>query len=145
MEGFLKIEPIWEDSEIFEVRFSASNGKFAGVVDCYTQRSRIADLGEKLTGFPKSVDSEVKFTTGERDDRSFISIKFFCTDGAGHISARTKICHNEYYSAKEHEYSSAEFDIAIEPAQIDKFVKSIERVATEKIGNATAEICAGES
>jgi len=145
MKGFLKIESIWEDDSLLEIKVVASNGKFSGEAECYTNRTTIAELGNSLIDFPNSLETIVEFTTGERDDLSFFSLKFYCGDGSGHIYMKVKICHNEGYSNKKGEQFSSVFEIPVEPSQIDKFVKSLNRIAIEELGSVSAEIRASNS
>ena len=140
MEGFLKLEPIWEDESLLEIRISATNGKFSGETECYTSRAEIAELGSALNGFPVSPDSKVEFKTGGNPNLSFFSLNFYCADSLGHVSVRVRINHNENYSSDEIERYSVEFDLRVEPSHIDRFVTLLDQVVKEELGSVTAEL-----
>ena len=139
MDSKLEIMSIWEDHDgLFEVRVKASNGLFSGTADCYTNRETIGELSEAIEGFPKSIDQEVRFTTGERDDLSFFSLFFKCKDGSGHVILRVKVAHIESYTnALDQKYIS-EFDILLEASAIDAFARSLNALSKSNLGAVKA-------
>ena len=139
MDSQLEITSIWEDDDgLFEVKVKASNGLFCGVADCYTNRGAIAGLSEALSGFPKSIDQEVRFTTGEREDLSFFSLFFKCKDGSGHVILRVKIAHIRVFTNASEEKYISEFDILLEASAIDVFTRSLDALSKSKQGAVTA-------
>lgn len=139
MDSKLEIKSIWEDKDgLFEVRVKASNRWFAGAADCYTNRSKIADLSEVIEGFPKTIDHEVRFTTGERDDISFFSLFFKCEDRHGSAIVRVKIAHIMVSTNANDENYISEFDIPVEAAAIDIFARQLNALSTANIGGVTA-------
>ena len=142
MKGFIRINSLWDNEESFGVRINASNGQFSGIADCYSTRDDIKELATLLTEYPRKIDSVVEFTTGESDNMSFFSLKFFCVDHSGHILVRVKMCHHLVYSngPSKSEHYMAEFDIPVEPWSIDQFVKTLMRVANDEVGGVLAEL-----
>ncbi|RNL64667.1 hypothetical protein [Zhongshania marina] len=140
MEQYLKIKSIWEDDSLFEVRVTASNGRFSGQADCYTNREHIGSLASLIEGFPTKVGQEVEFTTGESDDLSYFTLALKCIDGSGHITARVKVAHIVTYTNTPQEKDFAEFEFGIEASAIDTFVRNIKRLAKAKIGEINAKL-----
>lgn len=138
MDSKLEIISIWEDEDLFEVKVIASNGSFSGISDCYTNREEIAKLSEDIDGFPKSIDQEVCFTTGEREDLSYFSLFFKCRDGAGHVVLRVKVAHIVSYTNTAQVKDISEFDIQLEASAIDAFARSLNALSKSKLGSVNA-------
>ncbi len=141
MDSKLEITSIWEDDDgLFEVRVEASNGLFSGTADCYTDRETIGELSLAIEGFPKRIDQEVRFTTGERDDLSFFSLFFKCKDSSGHVILRVKVAHIESYTNASKERYISEFDIPLEASAIDVFARSLNALSKSKLGEVKATL-----
>jgi len=138
MNPIIEITSIWEDEHLFEVQFFASNGKFSGVVDCYTLRSEIEEFAKLITGFPKSLNDEVEFTTGPNDTMSYFSVVFRCIDNKGHVNVRVKVNHIVTYSNLPKENYFSEFDISVDPASIDRFTASLHELSKCELGTVKA-------
>ena len=61
MEAKLEIQSIWEDAGLFEIRVKGTDGKFAGEIECYTNRDAIEKLANQLIIFPKTIEDVVDF------------------------------------------------------------------------------------
>ncbi|WP_276680823.1 hypothetical protein [Thalassolituus oleivorans] len=140
MDPKISIESIWEDESVFEVKFQASSGGFAGIANCYTNRESIAELASSIEGFPKSIDQEVNFSSGESDNLSYFSLRFRCIDRSGHVSVRVKVAHIVTYTNKQKEFNVSEFDLAVEPAAVDLFSRSLETLSKAKLHEVKAEL-----
>jgi|APLak6261661892_1056031.scaffolds.fasta_scaffold93545_1 hypothetical protein len=140
MEHYLNIKSIWEDDDLFEIRVTASNSRFSGQADCYTNREHMGSLASLIDGFPKKMGQEVTFTTGESDDLSYFTISLKCIDHSGHVTARVKIAHIVTYSNAPQEKDIAEFQFGVEALAIDMFVRNIKRLATAQIGEVNATL-----
>ncbi|HEY6093449.1 MAG TPA: hypothetical protein VIU93_00715 [Gallionellaceae bacterium] len=138
MKSVLEIKSIWEDADLFEVRVFASNGRFSGTADCYTQRDEMANLAKLIEGFPRTLDQKVNFTTGESDTFSYFSINLSCVDGSGHVRARIKVANNVTYSNAPAECDLAEFDMNLEPVAIDNFSATLKILAAAELKQARA-------
>jgi hypothetical protein len=121
MNSFLEIVPIFDNDDFYAVEIKASNGQFAGGATCFTGREEITKLSEALKGFPKHLKDEVDFTTGEKDNSSYFTLKLKCKDSLGHLTMRIKIAHIVVYSTVLQERYISEFDIALTPATVDTF------------------------
>lgn len=138
MNKIIEIKSIWEDESLLEIKIFASNGIFSGAANCYTNRGKIKELGEMISGFPKSIEDKVDFTTGESDTSSFFSLSLKTLDGSGHIKVRVKIAHIQTFTNSEQENYLSEFDIPIEPAGIDNFSKQLIVLSKSNIGEYSA-------
>lgn len=138
MKSVIEISSIWEDESLFEVKISASNGKFGGEARCYTLRDEIQKLAGEIKDFPKSITSQVEFSTYSGDDFSYFTMKFTCMDGSGHISVRIKIADIVTYSNAPQTNSIAEFNIAVESAAIDSFSAALRELSKAPVGTVKA-------
>lgn len=134
----IKICSVWEDESLFEIRITATNGRFAGETCCYTLREEIRKLAQEIKGFPKSVTDQVYFSTYSTDHFSYFAIKFTCVDSSGHTSVRIKIAEIVTYSNASQVNNIAEFDIAVEPAAIDDFSNSLSELSKTPLGKVKA-------
>ncbi len=137
-ESVIEISSVWEDESLFEVRITASNGKFTGEARCYTIRDEIQKLASAIKGFPKSLSDQVEFSTYSSNDFSYFTMKFACTDGLGHISVRIKVADIITYSNAPQVNNYSEFDIAVEPAAIDSFSTALSELSKARLGEVTA-------
>lgn len=131
MEPRLELVAIWEDEDLFEVRVSASNGKFAGETCCYTLREEIAGLGGLLTGFPKGPAETFQFTSADAANSHF-TLQGCCRDALGHLSVRIKLV-ERWFSA-----SQVEFELKVEPAAVDRFASALMHLSTAGVGEVSA-------
>ena len=52
MDTGIRLESLWNDADIVEVRLSAWNGLFGGSANIYAAIGELAESAEKLKGFP---------------------------------------------------------------------------------------------
>ncbi len=134
----LEIRSIWEDDGIFEISVRARNGAFCGECRCYTTREEMKKLAAAITGFPRTVADEVRFSTCSSDSFAHFGVHIFCTDGSGHTVARVKIADVVHYSNARPVNNLAEFDLPAEPAAIDAFVRELAELSTAGVRAVTA-------
>ena len=140
MEAKLEIQSIWEDDGLFEIRVKGTDGKFAGEIECYTNRDAIEKLANQLITFPKTIEDVVDFSTGEKDNLSYFSIIGSCFNRAGNTKLRIKIAHNEKFSNAPSENYLAIFEIKADPQAINDFGRELLKVANYQIGKYQASL-----
>ena len=137
MESELVVSTIWEEDSLLELRVKGSSESFAGLVECYSNRKAILELGSVLEKFPKSVSDKFSFSTGE-GDYSHFNLSGCCIDGSGHTIVTVKIAHIEHYNHSRRQHDEVLFDLKMEPMAINNFGKALLKVASEPVGKTQA-------
>ncbi len=86
MDPGLEIKYVWNDEDVVEIRLSASNGSFAGVMEAYFGVGELAEIAESLTGFPTNHNDtrDISFgSTSMSAAGGAASLHFFCMDRTG--------------------------------------------------------------
>jgi len=136
MDKGIRLELLWHDVDVFEIRLVAWNGLFGGGADVYLAIGSLKERAEKLDGFPRSPadNREVIFGAfGPEYAGGAVSLRFFCGDGAGHAYVDLKI---ESDSQSGRMVQSVAMSLSIEPAAVDLFVDELRRLEDEKKGTA---------
>jgi len=141
MNPKLEMEIIWEDEHMIKVKVFACNDLFSGSADCYTSRTDIEDFAQTVSGYPKTIDDQVSFGTGDSEPDAKMS-NFLCTfkptHRTGHYMANINIYHVITYSGSHKESSSVDLEFGIEPASIDIFVTSLNTLSLKPRGEFKA-------
>lgn len=136
--GF-RLEVIYADVDIIEIRVSAWNGSFGGATDLYVAVDGLSKIATKLGGFPKNPADVREFTLGAFE-REFaggaVSMKFYCIDQAGHAYVESRI-ESDTESAKV--WQVATLVMPVEAAAVDRFVEDLRQLEKEKSGVALLE------
>ena len=76
MKKYLRLEVIWRDEHMFELKVSANNGRYSGITEVYTVSKPILSFVNELKQFP--FDKEfVTFSLGEKENYAFFEMKFY--------------------------------------------------------------------
>ena len=136
--GF-RLEVIYADADLFELRVSAWNGAFGGATDLYVEVDGLGQIASKIAGFPKNPADVREFTLGAFG-REFaggaMNMRFYCIDQAGHAYVESRI-ESDAESAKV--WQVATLVMPVEAAAIDRFVEDLRRLEKEKSGVALLE------
>ena len=81
-----------------QIEISASNGAFAGSTDIYCNVADLADIGNGLMNFPKSVGDEYRYVYGSEEPSRrcyrYFLLRAYTTDLAGHCALQIKMNSN---------------------------------------------------
>lgn len=88
---FLEIEIVWSDEDLLEISTRASNGRYSGIIQTYTQDTYLQKFADNLVGFPKKISDEVIFESNYGMDDTFLTLVFHCNDGVGHTSVKVSM------------------------------------------------------
>ena len=131
LEQGLRIEVIWFDADLLELRVQASNGRFAAVCDLYAPHTAPSELAALIEGFPRSADDarevvlallHLKFAGGG------VRMIFRCTDPLGRAEVHLDV---QQPIGNGPERETASFAVGIEPAAVDRFVAAVRRMHSE--------------
>jgi hypothetical protein len=137
MVSALSIRIVYFDADVYELKVTASNGRFSGSVNLYISIGQLEKLADDLTGFPQnSADKrDIELGTFERGFAGGgVKIRLLCTDGAGHVQMqlRMETDHNEDDPAQ-----TVSLLLPIEPASIDTFVDGLRELEKNRAGEAS--------
>jgi hypothetical protein len=136
--GF-RLEVIYADADLNEIRVSAWNGAFGGATDIYIQIDGLVEVAAKLAGFPRDPSDVREFILGAFGHEfagGAVSMKFYCIDQAGHAFVESRI---ESGAESAGVWQAATLVMPVEAAAIDRFVEDLRRVEKEKSGVAVLE------
>lgn len=122
----IRLELIWMDDDLIEVRIHATNGRFAATADCYCSHDAIRKLAEAARGFPMSSEDRRELEIGTFESGfagAGAKLVLRCIDLAGHAVADVAVRANSQKSGCPGE--TASFSCPIEPAAIDDFVAAL--------------------
>lgn len=135
----IRLEVIYADPDLIEVRVTAWNGAFGGATDLYMNIGGLEEVAVRLAGFPKNPADMREFILGAFG-REFagggVSMKFYCIDCAGHAYIESRI-ESDTESARV--WQAATLVMPVEAAAIDRFVEDLRRLEKEKLGVALLE------
>ena len=136
MDTGVRVEVLWNDTDIFKVRVSAWNGAFGGSSNIYLAIGDLADSAEKLNGFPRNPSDKRALDFGAFGPQAAggaATMNFYCGDSAGHASVEMRIesDHHEKIPAQ-----SVLLVAAVEPAAVDAFVADLRRLEANQRGTA---------
>src|SRR5205807_1427706 len=90
----IAIEILYSDEHLFEVKFSAWNGAFAGAAKIWVDLGGLDGLADKICDFPRTpADSRgyVLGAFGREFAGGAANLRLFCIDLAGHSYIESKI------------------------------------------------------
>ncbi|MGH9718046.1 MAG: hypothetical protein ACRD4R_15145 [Candidatus Acidiferrales bacterium] len=121
---------------MIQLRAVAWNGEFGGVANPYVGVGGLAEAAEQLSGFPRDPSDTRQITFGAFGPKTAvggISMRFFCTDKAGHARVEVKI---ESDRLNDERPQSVTLWLAVEASAIDRFVHDLRHLESERPGTA---------
>lgn len=133
---YLDLNIIWKDEDMFEVKVTASNGRYSGVTEVYDTSDSLLSFAKSLNGFP--YDNKILFyEAGKKDGYAYFSMGFNTIGNNGYIGVQ--ICLEENVSTvdRAEEKDKIRLELFVEPSAIDIFQKELIHLAQKQTGNAT--------
>ena len=124
MNPGIEIAIIYSDIHLVEIQISASNRAFAGQVTTYVGKEHLAMMAEQLKGFPSEPRDTRHLEVGPLNSFSFSTV-----DTLGHSLISVKIADESI--GPNSLTGKAEFNLLVDPAEIDVFVAQLERMTAE--------------
>jgi hypothetical protein len=115
---YLELELIWKDDDMFELRITASNGRYFGITGVYETSESLEDFAKSLFGFPKN-DSTLFHEMGKKNSYAYFSMKYYCIDNAGHLGVELNLEENVATEFRIEEKDKLKLEIIVEPSAID--------------------------
>jgi hypothetical protein len=136
-EHQLKLEIIWKDDDMVELRAFASNGRYCGTTEVYTTAQELIELATRVEGFPKKVDDVVEFRAGAKQGYAFLDLIFNCVDGSGHTALLVSMEENVPTFHRPAEKHEVRLELRCEPGSIDQFQKDLLEMGATRTGSAS--------
>ena len=127
MEPGLSIQVEWFDDDVAGLVVRAANERFAGSAQAYAAPGFAAEMAALLRGFPRRVGERREYELGTFDPAfagGGAHLDFACVDPGGHVTIHVRLRADPRREGEE----SASFAMRVEPAAIDAFVQSLERM-----------------
>lgn len=132
----------WQDSDVLEIRVSATNGVFAGLAYPYVSHLDLQSAAAILKGFPEDFQDSREVVLGDRRERfagGFLSFLFTARDSAGHCAVEVQIT-SKNDSRAEPRWNrvpqSVTLIAGVDAAAIANFAVDLVRLGETKAGTA---------
>jgi hypothetical protein len=132
----LKIQVIDPDPDYLGIEIFASSDRFAGTTRIYAANDELSGFCRSIEGFPNRFEDQRTHLFGSRETGfvgGFCELRFFCSDGSGHVGIRVEIGDDE----ATHSEGFGSFTIPTLPAEIDSFIVALKRIELVRSGEAT--------
>jgi hypothetical protein len=126
----VRIEHVWDDYDLLEVKVTARNGRFGGATEVYSTVSALKDLARGIKGFPRSLSAHFAFDIGDDGRGRSVGLAFSCHRSAGQVAVTFSI---------QDGTDRVESHLIVEPGAIDRFHTALVELCERKAGNAEME------
>lgn len=132
-KSFLELNVIWKDDDMFELRISASNGRYFGKTEVYETSESLGNFTDLLYGFSKD-QSTLFHEMGAKDGYAYFSMKYYIIDNSGHLGIELDLEENVSTEYRNEEKGRLKLEIIVELSAIDKFQRDLKHLATNQEG-----------
>ena len=136
LKSFLELQIVWKDDDMFELKVTASNGRYFGTTEVYDTTESLFSFAQTLIGFPND-NKKLFHDAGFKDGYPYFSMSFYCIDNAGHIGVEINLEDNVATEFRHEEKDKLKLEIIVEPSAIDNFQRELTQLATKQEGVAT--------
>ena len=134
-KSFLKLEIIWEDDDLIELKVTVAGSGFCGTTFVYDTSECLSKLAENLKGFPSTDKALIHHESGEKNGYSFYSIRLYQLDNRGILGAEITL--EENTAGRESDFKSKmSVEIKVEPNSVDEFQKRLAAMGRNRSGSA---------
>ena len=134
-KSYLELQVVWKDDDMFELKVTASNGRYFGITEVYDTTESLLNFAYLLIDFPND-NREIIHETGFKDGYAYFSMNFYCIDNSGHIGVEIYLEDNVATEFRHEEKNKLKLEIIVEPSAIDNFQKELSQLATTQKGIA---------
>jgi hypothetical protein len=132
----LKLEVIWFDDDMLELKVCALNSMFSGQSTFYASLNEPTTFANHISGFPKSTGDVREYEFGGTDLTGYggAKIRMSCKDGRGNLDFKVSISLTLFGDVQELETTTLHF--ATVPSAIDSFVEDLRKMQIRVGDNA---------
>ena len=132
-KSFLELKVVWKDNDMFELKVTASNGRFSGMTEVYDTTESLSSLARSLSNFP-TVIKTLLHEAGEKDSYSYFSMMFYPVGRSGLIGVLINLEENVATEYRPEEKDKIKLEIIVELNSIDNFQKELLGIAINQKG-----------
>ena len=133
LKFFLKLQVVWKDEHMFELKVTASNGRYFGTTNVHDTPEPVLKFAQTLMSFPQH-NNDLFYETRSKNGQSSFSMHFYHLDNSGNIVLEINL-EDHITTEYRHEHKNKiKIEISIEPNAIDKFQKDLSQLASKKDG-----------
>ncbi|MCH5716895.1 hypothetical protein [Niabella hibiscisoli] len=136
LKSFLELQIIWKDDNMFELKVTASNGRYFGITEVYDTTESLFNFSQMLINFPHE-NNKAFHEAGYRESYAYFSVSFYCIDNAGHIGVQVSLEDSVATEFRPEEKHKLKLEIVVEPQAIVEFQKQLSRLAIKQEGIVT--------
>jgi hypothetical protein len=127
----LRIETVWFDCDMLELKLSARSADFSGQANFYAALDDPNVFAKHIEGFPSSINDVREFEFGGINLQEYggARIKLYCRDSSGHLVIQVEIYKNSIDLPNVSEAATIRIDAV--PATVDSFVYDLKRMKIE--------------
>ncbi len=134
-DKYLKLEVIWKDEYMFELKVTANNGRYSGITQVYETKEPLLNFANSLNEFPK-YDKELIHSCGVKDTNDYFEMKFYQIDPTGKVGVLIILRETLPVENRTEVKSKLEMELIVFPAAIDKFIIELKHLANNEEGEA---------
>lgn len=134
LKSFLELEIVWKDDDMFELKVTASNGRYFGITEVYDTRESLLSFAQTLINFPKK-NKMTLHEAGRKDGYAYFSMRFYCIDNIGHIGLEVNL-EDKVATEFRKEKNKLKLEIIVEPSAIDNFQNALKNLVAKQKGFA---------
>lgn len=134
-EKFLRVEVIWKDELMFELKVNCSNGRYSGSTEVYETKESLLPFANSLNGFPFQGE-ELLHECGEKNGYAFFKMRFYKIGLTGIVGVQLNLEENVATECQKEEKDKLEMELIVEPNAIDSFQKELKKLAMTESGSA---------
>lgn len=129
----LIFERIWQDEYFFELEMTAQSERVRARTKTYCSEEAISLLSGVLAVFPRSRNDSYLWENGDKGDPypPFVSLKFYCKDGSGHIGIEVFMEIDDGGSLDRHHCC---FTLSAEAGMLNRFGRALRHINEPVLG-----------
>ncbi len=135
LTSFLELQVIWKDPDMFELKVSASNGRYSGITEVYNTTESLFKFAQSLNDVSNN-NKKVFYEAGIKDEYAFFSMAFYRINNFGHVGVEINLEDNVATEFRPEEKSKLKLEIIVESYAIDNFQKELSHLAINQNGMA---------
>ena len=135
LKSFLELQVIWKDDHMFELKVTASNGRYSGTTEVYDTKESLFSFAQTLIDFPRE-NKKLFHEAGNKNDYAYFSMNFYCIDFPEHIGVEVNLEENLATEFRNEEKDKLKLEIIVELGAIVNFQKELSQLAITQKGIA---------
>ncbi len=133
-ERYLKLEVVWKDEDMFELKVLANNWIYSGTTGVYEQSESLLEFIDELKGFSFRKD-KVKHSCWEKDSYAYFEMKFYKIGLTGKCGLQIILEENVATEYRKEEKDKLTMELIVEPNSIDIFCQEFKTISWKRKWN----------